>query len=282
MSVQRLKPKNDFLFKRLFGEEESKELLIALLNAILYPTSKKKIANLTLIENKELVGLHVDDKTGRLDIRCEIDDGQQIDIEVQIARQSYMDNRSLFYLGKLFISSVKKGDSYDKLKKTITINILDFEFIPLERYHCTFHFYEDHDRDFMLTDMFEVHFVECPKFRRKTRDLQDPLQRWLLFLEDKLPEKLRKELMAMDPMIEKAEKRLEWLSSDKETQRLYEAREESLMERNSIIKSAKDEGRAEGEMEEKLKVAKHLVDLGVDIEVIEKATGLSREEIEKL
>lgn len=205
-----------------------------------------------------------------MDIRCETDQEEQINVEVQISRQEYMDNRTLFYLGKLFVSSIKKGDSYENLKKTITINLLDFEFLPLERFHSTFHLYEDCDRDFMLTDIIEVHFIECAKFRKQERNLNDPLQRWLLFLEDKLPDDQRKELIAMDTMIEKAEKRLEWLSGDEETIRLYEAREESLMERNSLIKNTKKE------------VARKLLDLGTNIDVIKKATGLSEEEIRKL
>jgi predicted transposase/invertase (TIGR01784 family) len=78
----------------------------------------------------------------------------------------------------------------------------------------------------------------------------------------------------MDPVIKKAEERLEWLSSDEETLRLYEAREFSRYERNSIIADAKEEGRKE--------IARKLLALGVELQKIAEATGLSEEEIKKL
>ena len=85
MSVYRLKPKNDFLFKRLFGESDSKHLLIPLLNAILGAPSRRSISDVTVIDNKELTKQVMDGKSGRLDVRCETDYHEQIDIEVQIA-----------------------------------------------------------------------------------------------------------------------------------------------------------------------------------------------------
>jgi len=124
----------------------------------------------------------------------------------------------------------------------------------------------------------EIHFIEYPKFRRSRKDFHNPLHRWLLFLDEKLPEDQLEELMSMDPVIKKAEERLEWLSSDEETLRLYEAREFSRYERNSIIADAKEEGREEGRKE----IARNLLALGVELQKIAEATGLSEEEIKKL
>ncbi|HEX7055676.1 MAG TPA: PD-(D/E)XK nuclease family transposase [Bacilli bacterium] len=107
--------------------------------------------------------------------------------------------------------------------------------MDIERFHSTFHLYEDHERDFKLTDVMEIHFIEYPKFRSISKDMNDPLHRWLMFLEEDLPEQQLKELMEMDPIIRKAEERLEWLSSDEETRRMYEFRENSRIERNSLM-----------------------------------------------
>ncbi|MCD9023801.1 Rpn family recombination-promoting nuclease/putative transposase [Cohnella silvisoli] len=303
MIVHRLKPKNDFLFKRLFGETESKQLLISLLNAILHPIDEKKIIDVTIIENKELVKEVIDGKSGRLDVRCETADQEQIDLEVQIEREHAMDKRTLFYLGKMYVSSIKEGHDYELLKKTVAINILDFSYLPLMQFHSTFHLYEDTTRDFMLTDVLEVHFLECPKFRSTKHDLNNPLHRWLLFLDEKVTKQQLEELIAMDSTIKSAEERLLRLSSDKETLRLYEAREEALIEHNSAMSAAKrsgmkkgieegeriglekgmekglQKGIQEGLREGKLETAMNLLSLGIDIEVIEKATGLSKSEI---
>lgn len=85
MIRNRLKPKNDFIFQRLFGETETKETLIALLNAILCLPSDRQLADVVVIENKALMQEFIEDKTGRLDIRAETLDGVQINIEMQMA-----------------------------------------------------------------------------------------------------------------------------------------------------------------------------------------------------
>ncbi|MEF9953585.1 MAG: Rpn family recombination-promoting nuclease/putative transposase, partial [Clostridium sp.] len=191
--MRRLKPLNDFIFKKLFGEEETKDNLIALLNAIL--------------DNKELVKELVDDKTGILDVRAKTSDGTQIDIEIQLTNQHNMDKRTLWYWGKLFNQGISKGEDYNKLSKVITINILDFEYIPLEKFHSKFHLWEDEDKDYMLTDLIEIHFIEIAKFRKLIhKDLKDnKLHRWLTFLREDISENELKELMEMDKDIKKAE-----------------------------------------------------------------------------
>ncbi|MDF2663165.1 MAG: Rpn family recombination-promoting nuclease/putative transposase, partial [Paenibacillus sp.] len=168
------------------------------------------------------------------------------------------------------------------LKKTVAINLLDFHLFSFERFHSTFHFYEDHEERFMLTDAMELHFIEYPKFANMKKNLNNPLHRWLLFLDEKLPEKQLEELIRMDPVIKKAEERLEWLSSDEETLRLYEAREHSLIERNSLIAEGKAQGRAEGRAEGKKEIAKQMLAKGLEPALIAELTGLPLDEIREM
>lgn len=112
MPIRRLKPKNDFIFQKLFGEQDSKDSLIALLNAILRLEGSKRITDLLVIDNKQLDKQLIDDKTGRLDVRAETLDGVQIDIEIQLANQRNMPRRTLFYASKLYTSSIKAGGKY--------------------------------------------------------------------------------------------------------------------------------------------------------------------------
>ncbi|MBD2866702.1 Rpn family recombination-promoting nuclease/putative transposase [Paenibacillus sp. IB182363] len=282
VAVRRLKPKNDFIFQRLFGEQDTKESLISLLNAILQLQGTESIADITVIENKQLDKLFIDDKTGRLDVRAETLDGVQFDIEIQLANQRNMPRRTLFYASKLYISSIKAGGKYEDLKKTVAINLLDFHLFSFERFHSTFHFYEDHEERFMLTDAMELHFIEYPKFANMKKNLNNPLHRWLLFLDEKLPEEQLEELIRMDPVIKKAEERLEWLSSDEETLRLYEAREHSLIERNSLIAEGKAQGRAEGRAEGKKEIAKQMLAKGLEPALIAELTGLPLDEIREM
>jgi predicted transposase/invertase (TIGR01784 family) len=257
-----------------------------LLNAILRLDGSRRIINLTVIENKQLTKKLIDDKTGRLDVRAETADKVQINIEVQLADYRNMPRRTLFYLSKLYTDSIKSGGKYEELKKTITINIVDFNLFEFERFHSTFHFYEDHEVKYMLTDAMEVHFLEYPKFKATRKNLQDPLHRWLLFLDEKLPDDQLKELVEMDPVIGKAEERLEWLSSDEETIRLYEAREHSLIERNSLIAEGEARGEARGEAKgqakAKAETALAMLRKGLDPALIAEVTGLFATEIERL
>jgi predicted transposase/invertase (TIGR01784 family) len=286
LAINRLKPKNDFVFGRLFGEKESKESLISLLNAILRQNGNDPIVELKVIENKQLKKQLLNDKTGRLDIRAELESGEQINIEMQIANRHNMTKRTLFYLTKLFTASIKTGEPFEKLKKTIAINLLDFELFTFERFHSIFHLYEDHEEHVMLTDVLEVHFIEFPKFERVKKDTSIALHRWLLFLDEKLPEEELKELMRMDPAISKTEEHLELLSSDELTRQLAEARGYALSEWHTQMNGSRAEGRAEGKAEGEAKgkaiIIARLLKKGMDPAFISEATGLSLTEIERI
>lgn len=208
---------------------------------------------------KELTKEMIYDKSGRLDVRAKTADGMQVDIEVQLTNQCNMEKRTMFYWGKLFLEGIKQGDDYISLSKVITINILDFNFLDIDKFHSKYHLWEDEEDNYLLTDLIEIHFIEMPKFRAfKEKDLKgNSLHRWLKFFDKMLSEEELKELIEMDSVIKRAEKKLEYLSSDEQTLALYKAREDSLHERANMISPAKEEGREQGREEGKLIVAKN-------------------------
>ena len=263
--MERLKPLNDFIFKRLFGEKDDEPVLIAFLNAVLNRTQKEKLTEIEIIENKELTKELIEDKTGRIDVRAKTAKGEQIDIEVQLTDQSNMDKRTLFYWGKLYLEGIKQGEDYRKLNKVITINLLDFSFLETKNYHSSFHLWEGFEKDYMLTDLVEIHFIELPKFRSlKNKNYKDEaLQRWLTFLEKNISKEVLEELMQMEPAIKMAEDKLDFLSSDPETIELYRAREYSAHEKANMISSAEQRGEQRGRIE----IARALLDI-LDDEMI--------------
>jgi predicted transposase/invertase (TIGR01784 family) len=279
--MERLKPLNDFIFKKTFGEEETKDNLIALLNAILSKKDRDKLVTLEIVENKELTPELIEDKTGIIDVRAKTADGTQFEIEVQLTNQHNMDKRTVWYWGEMFSGGIKKGEDYKNLPKVITINIVDFEYIKIpDKFHTTFHLWEDEVKDYMLTDVVEIHFIEMEKFRKlKNKNLKDDkLQRWLSFFREDISEKELKELMDMDVDIRKAEEKIEYLSSDPKTLELYKARERSLHERANMISSAKEEGINEKAIED----ATNFLRLGVSEEIVSKGTGLPIEKVLEL
>lgn len=286
MAVRRLKPKNDFVFGKLFGRTESKASLLALLNAILQPDGLKPIVDLTVIENRQLEKMLFNEKTGIVDIRARLEDGDNVNIEMQMTNRGNMIHRSLFYLSKLYASSIQSGEDYAMLKRTIVINLLDFELLSTKRFHNTYHLYEDHEREHRLTDLLEVHFIEFPKFERVAKDKSNPLHRWLMFMDEKLPEEELKELMRMDPIIEVTEEQLEGMSQDEFMRRAAEIREKAHLDWISSINYAtqkgREEGREEGAQEVKAEIVRKLLRNGMSVDDVSRMTEMSAEEIERL
>ena len=277
--MRKVKPLNDFIFKKVFGEKGNEDILISFINAVLKRTKKEPIIEIEIIENKQLTKELILDKTGIIDVRAKTSKGENIDIEVQLIDQGNMDKRTLFYWGKMYLENIKQGQDYTSLEKVITINILDFEFLGTESYQSSFHLWEDIEKDYMLTDVVEIHFLELPKFRnKKTKDYREnDIERWLMFLEKDISETTLKELMSLDTAIEKAEQKIEYLSSDEEAMRIYYERERSLHERANMISSAE----VRAEKKAKLEIANNLLDV-LDDETISIKTGLNVEEIKSL
>ena len=282
---KRLKAKNDFIFQRVFGRQENKDLLISLINAILNRQKQYQIEDIELIENTKLEKDRIEDKQGVLDIRAKAKDGTQLNIEIQLVNQYNMDKRTLFYWAKLFADQLNPGHPFGELKKTITINILDFNYVDLDQYHTIFHLREDMNPEYKLTDVLEIHFIELAKFRKIQADINNPLERWLLFLEPSSEEVLEM-IKDHDPSIAKAEKILDWLGTDEETIRLYELREKAIHDEVTRLLGAREEGKQEGKQEgikeTQREVIKNMLNMGIDIDIICGVTKLNRDEIEKV
>lgn len=278
-----LKVKNDFIFKRIFGNEDNKDILKSLLEAIL----DVKISYLKLINDTKLEKDRIDDKQGILDIRAIINDNENVNIEMQLINQYNMDKRTLFYWSKMFSEQLKQGNEYSQLQKTITINILDFNYIHgINKYHSTYHLREDEFTDNILTDILEIHFIEFPKFEKKSKpDYKNALERWLLFMDNASKEVLST-IENQDPAIKKASSVLDYLANDEETVRLYEAREKVIHDEISRLKGAKREGIQQGiqqgEKEATEKIALNMISQSISVDIISKVTGLKDDEILKL
>ena len=244
--MPRIRPLNDYIFKKLFGEPETKENLKSLLNAILEKTVKH-IDDITIIKDKELTTDIIKDKTGIIDVLAKLDNGTQINIEVQLTDQNNMDKRTLFYWARIYNRTIVKGEKYNELNKVITINILDFNYIKLDKYHTTFSIRENEHKDYKLTDVLEIHFIEMPKFKElEQKDYSDSLQRWLTALRDDSPVSELEEVVKMDNDIKNAMDRLDYLSSDDETMQMYWERERSLHERANLISTGIERGMQQG------------------------------------
>lgn len=275
--MARLKVKNDFIFQRIFGRPENKEILISFLNAILELDDSQKLGDIEILDSTKLEKDRIDDKLGIVDVLARTLNGEQINIEIQLVNQYNMDKRTLFYWSKIYSRQLSESQPFKELKKTITVNILDFNYIGLEKYHNVFHLWEDSEKDYMLTDVMEIHFIELTKFKKVQPDYQKPLDRWLLFIEDS-PKEVIDMVMKKEPAIEKAEKVLEYLGTNEEIIRYYDLREKQIHDEITRITGAKEEGKIEG----KIEIVKKMHSSGMDIEAISNFTEISIIELKEI
>ena len=276
-----LNPKIDFVFKKIFGSEEHPEILISFLNAVLKP--KKPIVSVE-IKNSDLEKEYIEDKFSRLDVKALTSNKEIINIEIQLKNEYNMIQRSLYYWSKLYEEQLSEGDRYDKLSRTVCINILDFKYLKNDRFHNGYRLKEIETNE-ELTDLQEIHLIEIPKLKRfeSTEEIVDLLEGWVEFLRDPESEVIRK-LEMSNKEIREAKGELYRLSRNSKERELYYLREKSLRDEISALANAKEkglkEGLKQGLFEGKLESARSFLDildddtiatkLNIDVDIIKK------------
>ncbi|MGL5713775.1 MAG: Rpn family recombination-promoting nuclease/putative transposase [Paraclostridium sp.] len=262
--------------------------LKSFLNAVLKTEDDEKLEEVEIINEKELTTDNIQDKKGIIDVLAKTKDGTHINIEVQLTNQDNMDKRTLFYWSRIFNRGIVKGEDYSNLNKVITINILDFNYIELEKYHTTFTLRENENTEYKLTDVLELHFIEMPKFKKvENKNLeQDKLQRWLMFLRNDISQSELEVLISMDKDIRVAEEKLEYLSSDPVTQELYFERERALHEKanliNTGIRKGIEQGIQQGIQQNKVDTIIRFNSMGITVEQIAQGVELTIEEVKEI
>ncbi len=279
-----LDPKIDFIFKNIFGNKTSSNILISLLNAVLgYKKEGKKITEIT-IDDSFIKKENIDDKFSILDIKATLSDGTRINIEMQIVDQYDMKKRSLYYLSRLYSEQLKQGDEYRKLNGAIGINILNFNLLSNDRYHNHYLFKENETNE-IYTELMQIHIIELPKFNKKPNEIKDELESWVEFLKEPSVEVVEM-LSKKGPEIVEAFEVLKVVSSNEETRRDAEIRIKAMSDKASSLAGAKEEGLQQGlhqgTIQGKLEIILNMAKNQLDEETISKLTGISLEEIKEM
>ncbi|WP_270169817.1 Rpn family recombination-promoting nuclease/putative transposase [Paenibacillus sp. SYP-B4298] len=274
-----LDPKIDFVFKRIFGSEENKDILLAFLNRTFMEAGEPPLTEIVLM-NPYTDKDSPRDKQSIFDIQAKTAEGKLINVEMQLFNKYDNEKRTLYYWSKQYSGHLEEGQSYKKLKKCVTINILNFTILPNERYHNVFHLREDHS-GIMLIDDIEIHIIELSKLNEQIIPNEGGLLNWLLFLKSE--DTTNWEVLKVnEPTLGKAMTALEYLSQDAEARRMYEIRQKALHDEASMLEGARAEGESIGRSKEKLEVAKNMLDKGMDVTTIAELTGLPTEQLSKL
>ena len=294
-------PFTDFGFKRLFGEEPNKDILIDFLNQLLVE-EQGLITDLTYMKSEKLGSLDKD-RRAIFDLYCENERGEKFIVEIQRAKQKYFKERTLFYSTFPIREQAEKGDWDYNLKAVYTISILDFIFDENKKepekllYKVKFSEVETKE---IWYDKLTYIYLEMPKFKKTEDELETKFDKWLYVLRNlqnltSRPAKLQEKIFSkLFEQAEVANFTQEQLESYEESIKIYRdyvntletAKEEARAEGEKIgIKKGEEigikKGRAEGEHLAKIEIAQNLLDI-LDDETISKKTGLSAEEIKKL
>jgi predicted transposase/invertase (TIGR01784 family) len=290
--MEKISPRVDLAFKKIFGVEENKDLLISLINSIV--GQEDQVADITLLNPYNPKNFR-QDKLSILDIKAKGIDGKRFNIEIQISDEADYDKRALYYWAKLYTEQLKVAEDYSALSKAIGIHILNFTSIPQARnYHNVFHITEKENGFAYFKDL-ELHTIELNKFTSDSNEeladivakTKNALDMWVAFLTrhdllkaDMLPKELDNDTL------KKALHVLDVLNFSEEERELYEDHLKWLrIEANTLKKAtekAKEEGIMEGVEKRNIEVAINMLKQKLDDKLISSVTGLTLEEILKL
>ena len=195
-----INPKVDYAFKKIFGSEQSKEILISFLNAIIY-NGEKTIKDLTIV-NPFNPGEIISLKDTYLDVKAVLFDCSIVIIEMQMARMTAFNKRVAYNLSKAYANQLDKGDNYPLLNPAIALTITDFILfkntdsnINKDDYINKFVFQEETKKYKCLEKELRLIFVELPKFKKSLSELKNLTDKWIYFLQeaasfDEIPENL--------------------------------------------------------------------------------------------
>ncbi|XZH18494.1 Rpn family recombination-promoting nuclease/putative transposase (plasmid) [Clostridium perfringens] len=275
-----LNPQIDFVFKKIFGTEKNKPILINFLNAVIKPTTPIKDVE---IKNNDIDKDFIEDKFSRLDVKATTSNKEHINIEIQVKNEYNMIQRTLYYWSKMYSEQIQNRDNYSKLERTVCINILNFKYLKNDKYHNAYRLKEITSNE-ELTDIQEIHFIELPKFNEignkeyvENVEEMDALEKWLEFLVEPESNTVR-QLELSNEEIKLAKSELYRLSMDSNEREQYNMREKAIYDRISALENAEAKGKLEG----KLEIAKKLLIADVNINIIISSTGLNKEEILKI
>jgi len=283
MKAKYLNPFTDFGFKKIFGEEASKPILIDFLNALL--PEQSPIKNLSF-KNTEQLGQTDLDRKAIYDIYCENEQGEKFIVELQKAKQNYFKERTIYYSTFPIREQAEKGNWNYNLKAVYCIGVLDFTFDDYEtepeksEVVHTIKLKNQHGKTFY--DKLTYIYLEMPNFNKEENKLVTRLDKWLYFiqhLEDfqSIPQIFKGEVV-FETAFEKAElAKFSIAEADS-----YENSLKIYRDLKNVIDTARDEGIEQGRMENSINIAKQMKVFGESIDKIMLYTGLSEEQIKNL
>ena len=282
-----INPFTDVGFKRIFGQEINKDLLIDFLNSLL--AGEKHIMDIRFLD-KELLGNTVEDRSCIYDVYCTNQDGEQFIVEMQNRSQQNFRERALFYLSQAIARQGERGAAWRfELKAVYGIFFMNFRLDSMADKLRTDVVLADRDTHEQFTDKIRYVFLQLPSFHKEEAECETDFERWIYVLKNmetlnRLPFKARKSVFKrLEDIVDIASLSKEDRIKYDESIKVY--RDNLVTEAYAIEKGLAQglaQGRAQGLAQGRAETARNLKRMGMDTPFIAQATGLTAEEIETL
>jgi len=291
-----LDPKNDIAFRRIFGSEKNKDILIHFINDVLELKNGDRIKEVTFLPTIQIPEIAAK-KQSVVDVLCKDENGVQLIIEMQVSPQEGFEKRAQYYAAKAYSRQLNKGKEegarYIDLKSVIFIAISDNIIFKDKVFYKSDHIILDKDSYAHDLKDFSFTFIELPKFKITDINLlTNIIEKWCYFFKhaDETSESDLRKLIGSDNVIERAYEELNQFNWTEEELLTYEQETKRSMDNKAaeayLVQTAEARGETRGiqigKSEEKISVAKNLKKAGVSIEIISQSTGLTKEEIKQL
>ena len=279
--IKLLDPKNDYVFKRIFGHTGNEDITKSFLSSIIPDKIEKIELDCNPIMDKDLL----DDKLGILDIKARLNDNVVCNVEMQICDKKNIEKRLLFYWSKMYSQGIKQGQDYDELKRTIVILISDYNLEKLKKipeYVTKWNIREEKYGKIILTDVLEIYIIELNKLKNGVVKDNQKLNSWLYFIKSSkvvVNKNMREEDIEE---IKKAQKILEDISADEHEKWLAEMRLKYIRDKHAIEEFGYDKGYKSGQSKKQEEIVRNIKKKNMDAKFIAEVTGLTEEEIEKI
>lgn len=262
---------NDIAFRKIFGNENRKEVLISFLNAVLLFEDDKKIITVDILTPYQLPTLR-GGKVTIVDVKAKDQNNKNYIIEMQVAEVDGFDKRVLYYASKSYSSQIERGDLYEKLNPTFFIGILDFEITQNTSYLSRHKIVDIQTGENLISDI-EFNFIELPKFNKQENELNTIIDQWVYFIKN--AENL--ELIPGSVNDEGLKNAYEDADKHNWTKEELEAYDYTFMREQD------DRGRLTLATRRALEsVARNFLKSGSSIEIVAQNTGLSIDEVRKI
>ena len=277
-----INPFTDYGFKRLFGEEPNKDLLLDFLNELL-KDKEGKITELSYLPNEKLP-ISVGDRRAIFDIYCTNEKGEQFIVEMQKAEQKFFKDRTVFYSTFPIQEQARNKDQFwnFELKTVYTIGILDFVFEESDpdKYRHDVKLTEQETKE-VFYDKLTYIYLEMPKFNKTEKELETRFDKWKFVLKnlpklDRIPVELKEKIFL------KLFKTAEIAKLKPEEYKQYEASMNAYRDVKNSIDTAFEKGIEKGIKKRNIEIAKGMLFKGIDIKTIIEITGLTEEEIKEI